>query len=99
MPTAPPRPRATPTDPRYRTARWRTLRAYIIRRDGRRCSHRGCTTDMTLPRETHVDHIIEVKAGGSFWDPTNLHVLCRRHHTAKTLSFAAERDERQSPNA
>ena len=95
------------TDPRYRTTRWRQLRLTILRRDGRRCSVPGCTVDMTQSRVTHVDHIREVNDGGDFWSPNNLHVLCRTHHMAKTLTNKAERnndngfnnDEPMSPNA
>lgn len=86
-------------DPRYKSARWLRLRAAILRRDHHRCSIPGCTTDMTLPREAHVDHIHEVKDGGDFWDPSNLRVLCRRHHAAKTLSVAAERGTESGKHA
>lgn len=86
-------------DSRYKSARWRRLRESVIRRDGRRCSVPGCAADMALPRMTHVDHIIEVGDGGDFWDPSNLRVLCRTHHAAKTLMVMASRGERPSPNA
>jgi 5-methylcytosine-specific restriction endonuclease McrA len=87
-------------DPRYRTARWRRLREHVIRRDGRTCSIPGCQTTMTAKRMTHVDHRVEVSDGGSFWDLNNLHILCKPHHDAKTLTVAADRNHQPcSPNA
>ena len=48
---------------------------------------------------THVDHIIEVRDGGDFWNPLNLCVLCKPHHDAKTMAVLADRTEPVSPNA
>jgi 5-methylcytosine-specific restriction endonuclease McrA len=87
------------SDPRYGTKRWRTLRAQVIRRDGPHCSLPHCTSDMSEPGMIHVDHIVEVEDGGPFWDPTNLRVVCKRHHFAKTLETAATRGGPISPNA
>lgn len=81
----------TKRDRRYSTARWQRLRDQVIRRDGRMCSVEGCTSDMSLPRMTQVDHIIEVKDGGGFWDPQNLRLVCKPHHDAKTMVVAADR--------
>lgn len=90
-------------DPRYHTARWQRTCQRVIRRDGRRCAITGCTTDMTRKYETHVDHIIDVPRDApdsEFYDETNLQVLCKRHHFAKSLSAAAgDVVEPQSPNA
>ena len=89
------------TDPRYRTARWRQLRAAVIRRDGPRCSVPSCTTDMTEYRAVAVDHITEVKDGGDFWNPDNLQVLCTYHNRQKGTVAAANREraiDPQSPN-
>lgn len=86
-------------DPRYHTARWRTLRQQILQRDGRVCSVTPCHSPMNQPGQTHVDHIVEITDGGSFWDPHNLHVLCKRHHFAKTLNEATVRGNPSSPNA
>lgn len=49
-----------------------------------------------------VDHIVEVKDGGDFWDPTNLQVLCTYHNREKGKIAWAKRElqgERVSPNA
>jgi 5-methylcytosine-specific restriction endonuclease McrA len=55
---------------------------------------------MTAKRMTHVDHRVEVSDGGSFWDLNNLHILCKPHHDAKTLTVAADRNHQpRSPNA
>jgi 5-methylcytosine-specific restriction endonuclease McrA len=93
-------PRAA-DDPRYHTARWRQTRARIISRDGPQCSIAGCQTDMTAKREIHVDHIIDVPRDApspQFYDETNLQILCKRHHFAKSLEVAAGTTEPQSPN-
>jgi 5-methylcytosine-specific restriction endonuclease McrA len=54
---------------------------------------------MAAPRMTQIDHIIEVRDGGGFWDPANLRVVCKPHHDSKTLDVAAQRGEPISPNA
>lgn len=55
---------------------------------------------MSLPRMTHVDHIVEVSDGADFWDERNLQVLCRTHHHAKTMAVRGARGNgRRSPNA
>lgn len=87
------------SDHRYRTKRWRQLRAQVIRTHGRICAIPGCQNDMTRPNWTHVDHIVEAKDGGDFWDPHNLQVLCKPHHTAKTIHARATRGAPLSPNA
>jgi hypothetical protein len=46
---------------------------------------------MSLPRMVYVDHIIEVKDGGAFWDAFNLQVLCRYHHYSKTIETMGDR--------
>lgn len=90
------------SDPRYRTARWRKARAAVIRRDGAVCSVLGCTTDMTDYRAVAVDHVVEVKDGGAFWDLNNLQVLCTYHNRQKGTVAQARREqsiEPRSPNA
>lgn len=89
------------TDPRYSSRRWRRLRDQVIRRDGPHCPVPGCTTDLTRPGLLHADHIHEVEDGGAFWDPTNVQLLCRYHHSAKTLDQYARRHGGgiTSPNA
>lgn len=94
-------PRAS-DDPRYHTARWKTTRARVISRDGRRCARPDCKTDMTLRGETHVDHINPLPPHASdaqFYDEANLWVLCKRHHFSKSLDDAAGSAEPSSPNA
>ena len=99
MSSAPDRGEMT-IDPRYHTQRWQKLRAMVIRRDGGRCVINGCQVDTTERHRLHVDHIIEVRDGGAFWDETNLQTLCQPHHRAKTLDARARRpSEPVSPNA
>jgi hypothetical protein len=46
---------------------------------------------MSEPGMRHVDHIVEVKDGGSFWDPGNLRLVCRFHHFEKSVQTIAGR--------
>ncbi len=80
-----------PRDRRYSSARWLRLRAQVIRRDGRRCSVSGCTSNMSEPSMMQVDHVVEVKDGGAFWDPNNLRLVCRYHHFSKTVEVIGQR--------
>lgn len=54
--------------------RWRVVRGYVLRRDGRRC--RVCGRRSAV---LHVHHRRAVRAGGSH-HPRNLEVLCPRCH-------------------
>lgn len=81
---------------RYSTARWRRLREQVVRMDGRRYAVPGCTSDMSLPRVTQVDHVTEVEDGGAFWDPTNLLTVCKYHHYSKSIEVIGERTSGRS---
>ena len=83
-------------DPRYHSRRWRELRAQVLKRDGPFCSVPGCQTDMSSKHQVQVDHILELKDGGDFWDPVNLQVLCKIHHSAKSLMQAGARLTRKA---
>ena len=69
---------ADPTHARYHTTDWEKTRRLVLERDGHACvlcGHKG--------GRLHVDHIVEVKDGGTD-DPANLRTLCpacdnRRH--------------------
>ncbi len=56
---------------------WQRLRKAILARD-RICTAHGCSQP-----STQIDHIVSRSHGGTD-DPTNLHGLCRRHHSSKT---------------
>lgn len=60
-------------DPRYRSARWSRLRAWVLRKEPmcRYCAKRGVATVATT-----VDHIEPVARGGDFWSPVNLASAC-----------------------
>jgi hypothetical protein len=51
----------------------------------------GCAADMSLPRMTQVDHIVEVRDGGDFWSMSNLRTVCRFHHYSKSIAVMSER--------
>ena len=86
-------------DPRYHTRLWKAYRARAIVLYGRRCSIPDCTTDMTAPRATHVDHITPPRTDAEFWDMNNLQILCKAHHFAKSITDAATKTEPVSPFA
>ena len=88
------------TDPRYKTARWKQLRRQVILRDGPVCAIVGCESDMSEYRMVAVDHVIEVKDGGEFWNPDNLQVMCTYHNRLKGQGAMARRslNEPMSPN-
>jgi 5-methylcytosine-specific restriction endonuclease McrA len=63
---------------RYYTARWRRLRAAILRADPI-CQGHECDQLATV-----CDHIHPARIGGAFWDPGNLQGLCTRCHNVKS---------------
>ena len=85
-------------DPRYKTQRWARLRLKVIRRDGPHCAIPSCQTAMSKPSMICIDHIVDVKDGGDFWNPDNLQVLCWHHNIAKGHEAQAARYEPTSPN-
>jgi 5-methylcytosine-specific restriction endonuclease McrA len=58
---------------------WRELREQILARDRWACVMCGAHAE-------HVDHIIEVRDGGTD-DPGNLRSLCAEHHTERHRSI------------
>ncbi len=76
----------------YTTARWRKLRARVLR-DEPNCRLCGQPA-------THVDHIIDWRKGGPTWDVHNLQPLCASCHGRKTRAEAAgARPPRTGPTA
>lgn len=93
---APPR---TPkrADPFYLSIEWRTLRAFILRRDGYRCVI--CKCDVSGKGEARVDHILPRSTHPRLaLDPSNLRVLCVLHdqqgHRERARGGGGQRDER-----
>jgi 5-methylcytosine-specific restriction endonuclease McrA len=68
----------------YSTPRWRTVRAYVLRRDSHRCQIQGprCTSVATT-----VDHIRELHAGGAAYDPANLRAACLHCNSSRGASY------------
>ena len=64
---------------------WRELRAYVLARDGRRCTAleggRRCPVTVGL----EVDHVVALADGGSN-RAANLITLCREHHARKSAA-------------
>ena len=81
---------------------WTALRTAVVNRDGKACSVDGCNITDGL----QLDHIWRGSLLAAIgWspsainDPTNLQLLCDKHHRSKTLSEArllAVSDERTS---
>lgn len=65
----------------YNTARWRLLRAAVLRSEPlcRECRRAG-----RLVAATDVDHIKAIADGGQPWDVSNLQPLCHACHSRKT---------------
>lgn len=65
----------------YQSQRWkRTRKAHLL-------MHPFCVRCLSFNISTLarvVDHIVEVKDGGDFWDMNNLQSLCKTHHNTKT---------------
>lgn len=65
-------------DPFYQSAPWRGLVKDIKAQRGSWCERCGSTKGLI------ADHVIELKDGGAALDPSNVELLCARHHGAKT---------------
>ena len=73
----------------YRTKRWRTLRAKIIK-EQKHCQCCGTKDNLT------VDHIIDPRGDEQlFFDESNLQVLCEACHRRKTACEIAERKKQK----
>ena len=62
-----------PKRPEYAGA-WPRIRLAILKRDSYLCQIHGPRCTVTA---THVDHIIPVTKGGSWWDTSNLRASCQ----------------------
>jgi 5-methylcytosine-specific restriction protein A len=65
----------------YSDNKWRKFRLNVIRRRGGECAACGGTPE---GKELHLDHIIPLAQGGERWDTSNIQILCRQCHGAKT---------------
>jgi 5-methylcytosine-specific restriction protein A len=64
---------AADRDRRYKSSQWQRVRLTVLKRDGWVCQIRGPHCTM---KATQADHIVEVRLGGSFYDPDNLRGAC-----------------------
>ena len=60
-------------------ARWKRLRRRILERDNWTCQTCGKSAG-----RFEVDHVVPLHLDGAAWEESNLQVLCRRCHWAKT---------------
>jgi 5-methylcytosine-specific restriction protein A len=72
-------------EPFYQSREWRSLVASIKRERGAWCERCG-SRDRVI-----ADHIVERKDGGADLDPSNIELLCGKHHAAKTAAARARR--------
>jgi len=79
----------------YWTNRWKRFRAVVLREEPlcRRCAQFGIYTEATV-----VDHIHEIKDGGSHLDRDNAQSLCNSCHLRKTAEEAKKRRKREAMN-
>ena len=75
-------------DKRYWSMPWRRAREAQMR------AHPTCA--MCDHLGTLVDHIVAVKDGGEFWEPSNWQTLCVRCHGIKTAKETRARGDRGS---
>ena len=76
----------------YYSTKWRKLRKWFI--DKNPICAECLKNDLIVAAEI-VDHIVEVRDGGDFFDIDNLQSLCRHCHNIKT---AKEREKRKNIN-
>lgn len=62
----------------YNTKRWRILRRTVLAEQPI-CAEPNCQAIAV-----DVDHIVAIRNGGDPWARSNLHGLCRPHHSRKT---------------
>ena len=67
----------------YNSKQWKDLRAWFVKRNPLcvECKVNGIAKPVEI-----VDHIKEVKDGGSMLCVTNLQSMCHRHHNIKTAN-------------
>ena len=71
---------------------WRKIRLAVLDRDGHICQIRGpkCLIDAT-----DVDHIVPWRAGGAFFDPSNLRAACGPCNRGRGKRDVARRPSRE----
>lgn len=73
----------------YHTARWRKLRAQVLRRDGYVCQATGVALVGRYPAENSpvVDHVRPHRGDPErFWDPDNLRAVAKGWHDREKQS-------------
>lgn len=80
------KPAPKKTDPLYLSKPWKALVAYLRRVRGDQCQVEGCEGAGRIG-----DHIVEIRDGGAPLDPSNVQLMCFKHHQQKT---ARERQRR-----
>ena len=76
----------------YTSPAWVALRDRVRCEADGRCQAPGCGR---AERRMLVDHIVELKDGGTPLDRTNVWLLCASHHSLKTVAERAKRTARR----
>jgi len=73
----------------YNSKEWRELRAWYVKKHPLcvTCRENGIAKPVQI-----VDHIVEIKDGGSLLCVTNLMSMCNLHHNAKTATEKRKRE-------
>lgn len=66
----------------YNSSKWKKTREAIMKRDLGLCQE--CKREGRIKSGTECDHIKPVSAGGDTWSYSNLEMLCKECHKAKT---------------
>jgi hypothetical protein len=81
-------------DPVYSTPEFQRWRAHVVARADGQCEAIDNGYRCTKAQPEHrmfADHIIELKDGGSAFDPNNGQCLCSSHHVRKTIEARSKR--------
>lgn len=98
------RDRATRADRLRSGKRWQAIRAWVLERDGNRCTfglydedeQRGTPAGGCRRRHgLDVHHRIPIEDGGDPFDEANLRTLCDDHHAVIEAALRKERDDAQ----
>jgi 5-methylcytosine-specific restriction protein A len=76
------------TAPIYRSPEWKRVRLVVLARDRHLCQIKGPNCK---GRATHVDHRIDWRDGGAWYDPANLRASCATCNIAQRNSRVAAR--------
>lgn len=84
-----PRPQGKQKDRIYDRPEYKQWREIVLGRADGKCQ--GAGFHAPAGSKLYPDHIVEIKDGGSEFDPANGQALCASCHTSKTVARRADR--------